>query len=73
MAKTLVISIDALITADLERLQQLPNLSRIMKDASVVKDIVETLKFRHFTLGAIAIFMYITVETGIPNQANLYM
>ena len=39
----------------------------------VLKDIVATLKFRHFTLGAIAIFMYITVETGIPNQANLYM
>ena len=39
----------------------------------VLKDILATLKFRHFTLGAIAIFMYITVETGIPNQANLYM
>ena len=39
----------------------------------VLKDIFATLKFRHFTLGAIAIFMYITVETGIPNQANLYM
>ena len=39
----------------------------------VLKDIFATLKFRHFTLGALAIFMYITVETGIPNQANLYM
>ena len=39
----------------------------------VLKDIVATLKFRHFTLGALAIFMYITVETGIPNMANLYM
>ena len=39
----------------------------------VLKDIFATLKFRHFTLGAIGIFMYITVETGIPNQANLYM
>ena len=39
----------------------------------VLTDIAATLKFRHFTLGAIAIFMYITVETGIPNQANLYM
>ncbi len=39
----------------------------------VVKDIVATLKFRHFTLGALGIFMYITVETGIPNMANLYM
>lgn len=39
MAKTLVISIDALITADIERLRELPNLSRIMKDASIVRDI----------------------------------
>ena len=39
----------------------------------VLKDIVATLKFRHFTLGALAIFMYITIETGIPNMANLYM
>ena len=39
----------------------------------VLKDIAATLKFRHFTLGALAIFMYITIETGIPNMANLYM
>lgn len=39
----------------------------------VLKDIVETLKFRHFTLGALAIFMYITIESGIPNMAMLYM
>ena len=39
----------------------------------VLKDIVSTLRFRHFTLGALAIFMYITIETGIPNIANLYM
>ncbi len=39
----------------------------------VMQDIKATLKFRHFTLGALAIFMYITVETGIPNQAMLYM
>lgn len=39
MPKTLVISIDALITADLERLRALPNLGRIMQGASVVKDI----------------------------------
>ena len=39
----------------------------------VLKDIADTLKFRHFTLGALAIFMYIVVESGIPNMANLYM
>ena len=40
---------------------------------SVVADIVATLKFRHFTLGAIAIFTYIVIESGIPNMAMLYM
>ncbi len=40
---------------------------------SVVADIVATLKFRHFTLGAVAIFTYIVIESGIPNMAMLYM
>ena len=40
---------------------------------SVLKDIAETLKFRHFTLGAVAIFTYIVIESGIPNMAMLYM
>ncbi len=31
------------------------------------------LSFRHFVLGAVAIFFYVGVEVGIPNIANLYM
>lgn len=31
------------------------------------------LAFRHFIFGAIAIFMYVGVEIGIPHFANLYM
>jgi len=31
------------------------------------------LSFRHFILGAIAIFIYVGVEIGIPSTANLYM
>lgn len=31
------------------------------------------LSFRHFILGTIAIFLYVGVEVGIPNFANLYM
>ncbi len=31
------------------------------------------LSFRHFTLGALAIFIYVGVEVGIPGIANLYM
>ena len=46
---------------------------RLSGKTSVFKDIVATLKFRHFTLGALAIFFYITIESGIPNMANLYM
>ena len=46
---------------------------RLSGKTSVLKDIVATLGFRHFTLGALAIFFYITIESGIPNMANLYM
>lgn len=31
------------------------------------------LSFRHFILGAIAIFIYVGVEVGIPNITNLFM
>lgn len=31
------------------------------------------LKFRHFVLGAVAIFVYVGVEVGTPGIANLYM
>ena len=47
--------------------------ARLNGGASVFSDIVSTLKFRHFTLGALAIFSYIIIECGIPNMANLYM
>jgi FHS family L-fucose permease-like MFS transporter len=30
-------------------------------------------KFRHYVLGVVAIFLYVGVEVGIPNMANLYM
>ena len=38
-----------------------------------VKDTHSPLSFRHFVLGAIAIFFYVGVEVGIPNMSNLYM
>ena len=47
--------------------------ARLNGGASVFSDIFSTLKFRHFTLGALAIFFYIIIECGIPNMANLYM
>ena len=41
--------------------------------AKAQKDIYSPLSFRHFVLGAVAIFFYVGVEVGIPNTANLYM
>ena len=37
------------------------------------KDTHSPLSFRHFILGAIAIFIYVGVEVGIPNFINLFM
>lgn len=47
--------------------------ARIAGGTSVLKDIVDTLKFRHFTLGALAIFFYIVIEVGVPSMGMLYM
>ncbi len=38
-----------------------------------VKDTHSALSFRHFILGAIAIFIYVGVEVGIPNFINLFL
>lgn len=39
-------------------------IGRLMKGA---------LKFRHFVLGAIAIFVYVGVEVGVPGTLNLFL
>ena len=46
---------------------------RLSGGSSVFGDIAETLKFRHFTFGAIAIFFYIVIEVGVPSMGFLYM
>ena len=38
----------------------------------VAKDPHSPMSFRHFILGAIAIFFYVGIEVGIPNTANIY-
>jgi FHS family L-fucose permease-like MFS transporter len=38
----------------------------------VAKDPHSALSFRHFVLGAIAIFFYVGIEVGIPNTANVH-
>ncbi|MDP4207631.1 MAG: MFS transporter [Bacteroidota bacterium] len=42
-------------------------------DDKKVKHHHSPLSFRHFILGAIAIFIYVGIEIGIPSTANLYM
>ncbi len=43
------------------------------ESASVVKSEHSALSFRHFTLGAIAIFAYMGLEIGVPNFVNLFL
>ena len=50
-----------------------PHLEKVEKSRSQRADKYSPLSFRHFVLGAIAIFFYVGVEVGIPNTANLYM
>ncbi len=47
--------------------------ARIAAKAEGKKDKYSALSFRHFILGAVAIFFYVGIEVGIPNTANLYM
>ena len=47
--------------------------STINKVAKGEKSLYSPWSFRHFVLGAIAIFVYVGVEVGIPGTANLYM
>lgn len=48
-----------------------PNL--IKKEETAVKNEHSALSFRHFLLGTVAIFLYVGIEVGIPNIANLFM
>ena len=40
---------------------------------STMSSVKGALSYRHFVLGIIAIFVYVGVEVGIPNIANIYM
>lgn len=43
------------------------------KETSLKNDLFGPFSFRHFVLGSIAIFIYVGIEVGIPNIANLFM
>jgi len=53
-------------------LMQIPEPHAAIKQKDVT-DKHSPLSFRHFILGAIAIFLYVGIEVGIPNIANLFM
>ena len=38
-----------------------------------VELIKEAMNYRHFALGALAIFLYMGIEVGVPNFVNLYL
>ena len=38
-----------------------------------VEVIKEAMSYRHFALGALAIFLYMGIEVGVPNFVNLYL
>lgn len=45
----------------------------ISKAVEGVKDKYNALSFRHFKLGALAIFVYVGVEVGVPGTLNLFL
>ncbi len=74
-----VIFVLALVIIGITKIPE-PNLetaeekeARLTGKTSTIADFFATLKFRHFVLGAVGIFAYITIESGIPNMAMLYM
>ena len=52
---------------------QIPEPHAAQANVTTVKDTHSPMSFRHFILGAIAIFLYVGIEVGIPNIANLFM
>jgi len=51
----------------------IPEPHMVTAAKSAVKDTHSPLSFRHFILGAVAIFIYVGIEVGIPIYANLFM
>ena len=71
VAAFIVISLSKIPEPHIETAEE--KADRLAGKTSVIGDIFGALKFRHFTLGAVAIFLYIIIESGIPNFMNLYM
>ena len=65
----LIILFSAIPEPELEAAKAAP----AVEEEGVMDSIKGALKYRHFVLGIIAIFLYIGIEVGIPNIANLFM
>ncbi len=50
-----------------------PHMEKKVVGEVKIKDKYSPLSFRHFTLGAFAIFVYVGVEVGIPNFINNFL
>jgi len=51
----------------------IPEPFALNSEKTAEKNEHSALSFRHFVLGTVAIFVYVGVEVGIPNFANLFM
>ena len=51
----------------------IPEPHIVKEEKSKTKDKYSAFSFRHFILGAAAIFVYEGIEVGVPNITNLYM
>lgn len=65
----LIILFSAIPEPELEAAKAAP----AAEEEGVVASVKGALKYRHFVLGILAIFLYIGIEVGIPNIANLFM
>lgn len=54
-------------------IMDIPEPHMVSAEKAKVKDSHSPLSFRHFILGAVAIFIYVGVEVGIPLLANPFM
>jgi FHS family L-fucose permease-like MFS transporter len=52
---------------------KIPEPHKETAEERTVKHAHSPLSFRHFIFGAIAIFIYVGVEIGVPSTANLFM
>lgn len=53
-------------------IMNIPEPHMITEKKAKIADKHSAMSFRHFILGAIAIFLYVGVEVGIPNFMNLF-